>query len=574
MRRPGSLTWPAAAGFLAAAFVFRVAYGLSMPFWFEDERQVYLIGLRSFARGAWPYFGADVVWSGGQVPGALLGWLVRGPLTLLPMPEAPLLLLNILSFGALLLLTWYLSARVPGAPRWLIAVMLLTCPWTLNFSTHVVNPSYVLAGAIVFFVGFLEGLPAMRRGLVPFTAAWAAMGAGLLWVMQLHMSWVLLPPYVALAAAGVAFGRLDEVRSSRMAALARAALGCAIGAAVTGSLLVPTILRHGLGAGHVDDAVSLHAQNPLELLTTAARVLSFASFEINRFLGTSRAERVLMLWRQPWMTPFVVVMLAASLAHPVWMAVTAFRRVAPDRAREWRQVRGLAAGTIVLIYGSYFGSVRGPQAHSFYLAFPVSALFAASCWQAAMGRPGAARRRWERVAVVVVACGVVTHAGLALDRWPRQSLYTDRPLVTAAIAHRNDRYLGDRRDTIDAAEDHRPRPGDGVADPEAWLAARATADLRIVSSSWAPVAGRVSRFSITVENRSREVAWLDLRYAATFTDASARVVAVRDGVIKQLLQPGATRQWLDVADGDVPDGATAATIALTGAERAIPVARR
>ena len=43
-----------------------------MPFWFEDERQVYLIGLQSFARGEWPYFGADVVWTGGQVPGALL----------------------------------------------------------------------------------------------------------------------------------------------------------------------------------------------------------------------------------------------------------------------------------------------------------------------------------------------------------------------------------------------------------------------------------------------------------------------------------------------------------------------
>ena len=55
------------------AFAFRLFYGLSMPFWFEDERQVYLIGLRSFARGEWPYFGADVVWTGGQLPGALLG---------------------------------------------------------------------------------------------------------------------------------------------------------------------------------------------------------------------------------------------------------------------------------------------------------------------------------------------------------------------------------------------------------------------------------------------------------------------------------------------------------------------
>jgi hypothetical protein len=32
--------------FLLAAFAFRLFYGLSMPFWLEDERQVYLIGLR------------------------------------------------------------------------------------------------------------------------------------------------------------------------------------------------------------------------------------------------------------------------------------------------------------------------------------------------------------------------------------------------------------------------------------------------------------------------------------------------------------------------------------------------
>jgi hypothetical protein len=61
-----------------------------MPFWFEDERQVYLIGLQSFARGEWPYFGADVVWTGGQVPGALLGWLIRLPLAMWPAPESPI----------------------------------------------------------------------------------------------------------------------------------------------------------------------------------------------------------------------------------------------------------------------------------------------------------------------------------------------------------------------------------------------------------------------------------------------------------------------------------------------------
>jgi hypothetical protein len=52
---------------LAALFAFRVFYGLTMPFWFDDGRQVYLVGLQSFVRGEWPYFAADVVWTGAQL---------------------------------------------------------------------------------------------------------------------------------------------------------------------------------------------------------------------------------------------------------------------------------------------------------------------------------------------------------------------------------------------------------------------------------------------------------------------------------------------------------------------------
>src|SRR6476660_7462334 len=98
---------------LLSAFAFRLFYGLSMPFWFEDERQVYLIGLRSFARGLWPYFGADVVWTGGQLPGALQGMLIRWPLSVWPVPEAPVVLLNLLSWSTLAFFACYLCRRLP-----------------------------------------------------------------------------------------------------------------------------------------------------------------------------------------------------------------------------------------------------------------------------------------------------------------------------------------------------------------------------------------------------------------------------------------------------------------------------
>jgi hypothetical protein len=46
---------------VATAFAFRLGFGLSSDFFFEDQTQVFLLGLRAYATGAWPYFGADVV---------------------------------------------------------------------------------------------------------------------------------------------------------------------------------------------------------------------------------------------------------------------------------------------------------------------------------------------------------------------------------------------------------------------------------------------------------------------------------------------------------------------------------
>ena len=60
-----------AAGWIAALavlFAFRLLFGLSREFFFEDETQIYLMGLRYHATGAWPYFGPDVVWTKSEIP--------------------------------------------------------------------------------------------------------------------------------------------------------------------------------------------------------------------------------------------------------------------------------------------------------------------------------------------------------------------------------------------------------------------------------------------------------------------------------------------------------------------------
>jgi hypothetical protein len=563
---------PATVALLALAFAGRLANGLSQPFWTEDERQVYLIGLRAFARGDWPYFGADVVWTGGQLPGALQGLLIRWPLALWQAPEAPIVLLNLLSFGALALLAWYLRRRVPETPGWLIWIGLFTLPWTLNFSTHIVNTSYVLPGAIVFFVGFLEGAPAFRTGALPLWLAWAGMGAGLCFVVQMHMSWVLLPPYVIAAAVSLVARGPAAPDAGRVRPLAEAAGGFALGSALTGSVLAPTLLTFGWAAGGADRVVAIHPRGPIDLLTVTARVLSFASFETNRFLGLSSAERVYFLWREWWAAPFVLIATLVGLLQPIAMAITPF--VGGRRDAGWTRIVWLTSATILWVYASFFFSVRGPLAHSYYVVFPIAATYAVYCWPRLTKRPGVDLFQWTRVAAWTLASGVVMHAALAIDKAPRQSLYVDRALVVAAIAAPNDRFLGDRRDSLQQTQDRRPRAIDPVPNPDAYLRANPDEDLTIVEARWAPVVrGRVSRFVVRVRNRSAAAAYLDLRYATEYLAAGNAVIATREGVIKQILQPGEARTWSELTDGFVPSGAAGATIHLTGAEKCIPLPR-
>src|SRR5260370_15022568 len=171
---------------LVLVFLFRLGFGLSSEFWYEDELQTFLIGLKFFSSGAWPYFGPDVTYQI-QIPGALQGLVVGLPLYILPLVEAPFIVLNALSFGSLCLLAWYCVKRLPEIPAWLIWTWLMTAPWTLNFSTHIVNPSYVLPGMILFFVAALELCRLPSKGLIRPRRCGLIMGLAMCFAFQFHV---------------------------------------------------------------------------------------------------------------------------------------------------------------------------------------------------------------------------------------------------------------------------------------------------------------------------------------------------------------------------------------------------
>jgi hypothetical protein len=528
---------------LFGIFLARLGFGLGSEFWSEDERQTFLIGLRAFARGAWPFFGPDVVWTQSRIPGALEGLLIAVPLAWVRLPEAPFLLLNILSFAALVALA-DAASRQTRVSRWIVRTWVLTLPWTVHFSAHVVNTSYVLPASIVFFLGFFEAVPALSTSRLRLGTAWAFMGFGLTAVAQLHLSWVLLPPYLVAAAV---LGRAKGHRVPSMVA------GFTAGAALPALLLAPTIIGGWGTLGGAEQNVEFTWRGPLALVEIAAQFLSFASYEVNRFVGLNTAERLIVVTTHRWLVPLALALLVVGLLQPLALFAGWFRS---EGDPAWPTIRWTAALTVIWIYASYFFSIRGPQAHAFHIMLPVSVLYAASVW-----KRYAALAWFRRTVIVLLASHVIFLAGIAWARWPDRSLYVDRALVQAAIDAREDRLLGDRRPGNAATARFEP------PDPPVAPASAAVTDLRVVSAVWQrEIFERVSTFDITITNTSAATAYVDIRYLTRYFDADGSLIRSGAGVIKQILGPGKTRRWPRRADGFADRRAVSATLEIAGAE--------
>jgi hypothetical protein len=416
--------------FLLGLFLFRLAFGLLNKFWGQDELQVYLIGLKYYTTGLFPYWGPDVVYTGSRVPGALLGLVVGLPLRWWPQPESPFVLLNILSFLALAFLAWYLSKRIPGVPRWFIWAWLMLSPWTLNYSTHVENLSYALIGAVLFFVGVLELFPIYQTKVIGHKTAFFLVGLGLFWVFQLQLSWVLMLPYILLAFCFAARNRRQ---------LVVALLLFLTGAACGLGTLVPTLIEFGgLSTGGTEKNILFNPANLLYFPVVLVRFVSLSCFEMTRFIGTDTPSRVAFVMRHAWIIPFAAFLLFGGVAQVLWYVWSFF---ATNDVPEWRRVKAFVGATVFLIWISFLFSIKEPASHTFYIMLPVSMWYSFYCV-----RRVAASRFGKPLLVFFIASGVLFHVALTLDRFGRESLYRDRDRVVRAITTKDHTLVGARRE--------------------------------------------------------------------------------------------------------------------------------
>jgi hypothetical protein len=541
---------------LVGLFAFRLWFGLSREFFFEDQTQIFLMGLRYYATGEWPYFGPDVVWTKSEIPGALQPLLVGVPLRIAPFPESSYVLLAMLSFAALAAFAWYVGEHRRDAPRWLVWGWLFTIPWTIQFSNHLINTSYILPASLVFFIGFFETLPALTLGRIGPLVAHASMGAAVAWLMQIHMSWPVLLPFAALA--------WTSRRRDGATALAANAATFGVGALIPALLLIPTLLTHGAvtGSGGVLRNVHVHWVNPWVVVTTLARFLSFASLEINRFIATDGPKRIEFFQRHLWLAPLAVVVGVIGLVQPLWMLVdwarSPTRWPEAETAERWRTLRRLVAGGVLLVYASYWFVTEPPQAHAFYVLAPLAFFFAAYWWTL-VDSP-----RARRGAAAALAISVMFHAGLAWAQLPEISLYKNRRVVAAAVRLKQPEMFGHRREFAvgggPAALSDPARPYDP------------TRDIEVVSARHRPGPANSLHWTVVLRNRSRVVAFRDPLYISTYRDRGGAVVDERHERIKDIFQPGDART-IELNDGYATAGFATADLRIAAAEALIPAPR-
>jgi len=421
------------AGWIAlmAVFFFRLAFGLCAEFWFEDELQVYLIGLKYYATGQIPLFGPDVVYTATQIPGSLQGLLVGLPLYIWAAPEAPYILLNLLSTAGLALLAHYITKRIPGLPVSITWLWVLTCPWALAYSTHVVNPSYVLPAACVFFVGFMETLPFLRIGYMKGKLAFLLMGFSLLWIFQLHLSWVLLIPFIGLSFIYLFKSGLKEIGISFFFFIT----GCLL----SGIFLLPVLLKMGWHEGlmQASDNLTVNWNNAGQIITLLSRLLSLVSFELARFMGANTHDRLQFLKDYIWFSPFIVFAGLVGIIQPLWMLVSAFLKKMPVA---FKRLRWIVLAAFILTWLSFFFSVKGPSSHTFYLLFPLMMIYSFYCWEPIL------KKRWGIIlGIALVFSGLVFHSVLMVDNFHKKSMYRDYEKVDQAIVLKDYHILGERR---------------------------------------------------------------------------------------------------------------------------------
>lgn len=410
-------------------FLFRVFYGLNNRFWDEDEKHIYLLGLELFSFKSWPYFGPDVVHTATQIPGALQSLLVGSAFFLWKIPEAPFFLVNFLSFLGFLFFAYYLNKHFPKYSVFSLLLWLTTLPWSLEYTTHMYNPSYMLLPMVLFFVAFFESFPQWNRGVFSQNICFFLMGLSLAAIMQLHLSWPLLLPFLCVSMWQVPKSFSKWVKVSFFFSL---------GLLLPLFLVFPTIYTFGLEkVFHMNSTNSeLNFHNMLYIFNNFFRLISYGTYETFLFIGETTEKRIEFLKFLPpliFLFVFLWLLMVFQVLSMIYVFLRIFREKNDKRALFTIKLFVFSTCVASLIF---ILSNRPPVSRNLYILYPVS------LWSMLVAMNFIMKRyRWgKKIFYAGILASVIFHMGLVYNRfvnYPSHSLYSNRDLLVKSLEEKN-----------------------------------------------------------------------------------------------------------------------------------------
>ncbi len=424
---------------LPAFFALRLAFGL----WCEpvqpmsDEIQTYLLGVKYATTGLWPYYGNDVIKPPEnlelltQDPGALEGLLIGLPFRLWASPAAPFILANLLSMAGFLFLAWYISQRLPKLPVWFVLAWTLVAPWCVHYTTNIMELSYSIPAACLFFVAFFESLPPYRLGKIPYPLANGLMGLSLSWWVQLHRTWVMLLPLLALSF----YLQWKESRKPTAPAF------FVLGFLPFFFLLLPTFLMGSYQPAHQASTFfyGFNSQNMAAFFKTLAQFFALACFEMPRFIGISTAGRVQYLKDHWLLVPGLYLWYMGFLQVLVLWAFLFVKKTAHP---EWVFIRNLTWLVFLWFYGCFLFTIKNPDVNTFVEMLPLVMLYSFYVWESLW------EKVWpRRLLVLLVLSALLFQTCYVFVEKPfAKSFYLqNEEKITRALAEKNYTLLAERR---------------------------------------------------------------------------------------------------------------------------------
>jgi hypothetical protein len=417
----------------------RLAFGLWAPPVqpVTDEIQTFLLGLKFYTTGAWPYYGNDVITPPDnlvlqtQDPGPLEGLLVGGPMVLWHSPMASFLFLNLFTLTGFTFLAWYSHKRLPRFSLWFILAWALTAPWSIHYSTGMINMSYTIGLACLFFPALLESIPSLNVGCFSRSLANALMGLTLAGWMQLHRTFVLILPMVLVSF----YFQWKETRK------ADGPLYFLAGGLPFWALVVPTLLRpdYHLFRDVTGFSPGLNLQHVRAFFTILVQFFALGSFEMPRFIGMHTAERAQYLASDLYLMPGFFLWYFGFLQV---LILVGYLFVSKDSRTDWQPVRFLTILAFLTVFGTLLFTVKNPDVNTFCEMLPLVLLYSFYVWDKWWANRWGRRTLW-----FFLACVLVFQTAFIFSQRPlNKSFYLmDQAAMTQAIDTKNYHLLGERR---------------------------------------------------------------------------------------------------------------------------------